>query len=335
MTPRASSSPGPSRRPRPGVRPRLAAAATAAVLAVGVAACGADDTDGGNGASDTAVEAGSLEAAMTVDPGPAPDVRLLEPGAGERRVVTYGPSRAPAVVEITRSGSSRTAVPGTAPRVDDTPEQVLTVEGGSDPDVDGAQRATVTVLDFTSVDEHRSAQFATAPGFTVTWTRGADGVVRQVSLEAPVGATDVARAGVEITAGAVSDTTVVWPREAIGVGARWEVTRRVDDAVAPRRVTTYELTGLEGDVATVEHTTTAPDPSPTLTAPGPDGEGGVALDVDTYEVAGRGELTVDLRSALPVDGRTESSTRAVYVDPDSGARTTHDENSVLEFARAD
>jgi len=40
---------------------------------------------------------------------------------------------------------------------------------------------------------------------------------------------------------------------------------------------------------------------------------------------------VDLRAALPVDGRTESSTRAVYVDPETGQRTTHDEDSVLSF----
>ena len=50
--------------------------------------------------------------------------------------------------------------------------------------------------------------------------------------------------------------------------------------------------------------------------------------------AGSGELTVDLRAALPVGGMTESSTRAVYVDPVSGRRTTYDEDSVLEFRRA-
>ncbi|MGX1768261.1 hypothetical protein ACWIE7_08135, partial [Dietzia sp. NPDC055343] len=69
----------------------------------------------------------------------------------------------------------------------------------------------------------------------------------------------------------------------------------------------------------------------TLTAPAPDGGPGVTLDVETYDITGSGELTVDLRAALPVDGKTESSTRAVYVDPETGQRTTFDENSVLEF----
>ena len=75
-----------------------------------------------------------------------------------------------------------------------------------------------------------AAQFATAAGFTVTWTRSADGTVRELGLAAPVDATDAARAGVEITANAISDATVVFPTEAIGPGARWTVTHQVDDA---------------------------------------------------------------------------------------------------------
>ena len=101
--------------------------------------------------------------------------------------------------------------------------------------------------------------------------------------------------------------------------------------MAPTRVMTYQLVGIEGDLATVRMEITAPDTADTLTAPAPDGGPGVTLDVETYEVAGSGDLTVDLRAALPVDGRTESSTRAVYVDPETGQRTTHDEDSVLSF----
>ena len=101
---------------------------------------------------------------------------------------------------------------------------------------------------------------------------------------------------------------VAWPTEPIGVGARWTVTRAVDDAVAPTRVVTYRLTALDGDVATVSLEMTAPEPAATLDAPAADGGPGVTLAVDAYEVTGSGELTVDLRAALPVEGTTESST---------------------------
>ncbi|MBB1015771.1 hypothetical protein G6012_10700, partial [Dietzia schimae] len=90
-----------------------------------------------------------------------------------------------------------------------------------------------------------------------------------------------------------------------------------------------------GDVATVRSSTTAPDPAGTLAAPAPDGGPGVTLDVESYEVTGSGELMVDLRAPVPVGGTTESSTRAVYVDPDSGRRTTYDEDSVLQFRSVD
>ena len=304
---------------------------------MGAAACA--DSEPEDPAADTtsAAPAGEqeVEPEVSVDPGPAPEIELLDAGGGEQRVLAYGPSREPATVAVTRSATARTEVPGAQARVDDTPEQTLTVEGRSEPDVDGAQRAAVTVSEFTSVDQLRAAQFATAPGFTVTWTRSADGVVRELGLAAPVDATDAARAGVEITANAISDATVVFPTEAIGEGARWTATRQVDDGVAPTRVVTYELVELRGDVATIRMSTTAPDTADTLTAPAPDGGPGVTLDVETYDVAGEGELTVDLRAALPVNGKTESSTRAVYVDPETGQRTTFDEDSVVEFRSLD
>ncbi|KAA0917278.1 hypothetical protein [Dietzia sp. ANT_WB102] len=333
MDPRSTLSPTSFRPARHGGR--FLRAALAAALVAGTAACGGEDATGpaatGDLGSTTSTETQALEPAVTVDPGPAPVVDLIDAGEGERRVLAYAPSRRPAVVAVTRSGSARTAVPGSAPRTDDTPAQTLTVEGRSEPDVDGAQRATVTAREFTSVDELRRAQFATAVGFTVTWTRSADGIVRGVSLAAPSGATDAARAGVEITANAVSDATVAFPTDEIGVGARWTVTRQIDDAVAPTRVVSYELVGLDGDVATVRSRSSAPNPAGALTAPGSDGGPGVTLDVESYEVEGSGELMVDLRAALPVGGTTESSTRAVYVDPDSGRRTTYDEDSVLQF----
>lgn len=313
----------------------LLASAVAASLLIGVAACGGDESADPAAGPAVSADAQELEPEVTVDPGPAPEVALLDAGGGERRVLAYAPSREPAVVEVTMSSTRRTEVPDAQARVDTTPAQTLTLEGRSEPDVDGAQRASVTVREFTSIDELRAAQFATAPGFTVVWTRGADGSVRELGLAAPTGATDAARAGVEITANAVAEATVVFPAESIGEGARWTVTRYVDDAVAPTRVTTYELLSLDGDIATVRSEISAPDPADTLTAPAPDGSTEVTLDVDTYEVSGSGELTVDLRAALPLDGGTESSMRAVYVDPDTGRRTTYVEDSVLQFRSAD
>lgn len=340
MEPRSISAPARPRAVRRGRR--LLAPAVAAALLVGVAACGdSESQDPAAGAGSSAGAAAgadqdqSLEAEVAVDPGPAPEIELLDAGADERRVLTYGPSRESATVEVTQSGSARTEVPGSQARVDETPAQTLTLEGRSEPDVDGAQRASVTVQEFTSTDELRAAQFSTAPGFTVTWTRGPDGIVRELGLAAPVSATDAARAAVEIAANAITDVTVVFPTDEIGEGARWTATHQIDDAVAPTRVVTYELVELDGDVATVRFATSAPDTEDTLTAPAPDGGPGVTLDVENYEITGTGELTVDLRAALPVDGKTESSTQAVYVDPDTGKRTTYDEDSVLEFSNAD
>jgi len=264
-----------------------------------------------------------------MDPGEPPTVRLVDAGRGTGRVLAHLPSRGESEAAVTVSGTRSTSVAGAAPRRDDTPEQTLTLRGESQPDVDGAVRQTVHATGFTSTDDSRSAQFATAAGFGVTWVRAADGTVRSAALEAPGRATDAARAGVETTTADLDAAAVVFPHEPVAAGARWEVTRRVADGVAPTRVDAYELTALDGDVATLRVRTTAPVESRTLRGPAPDGGATVALDVRTYEAGGEATWTVDLRAPLPRSGRSTQTTKAVYVDPGTGTQTTFDSSRTL------
>ena len=324
--------PGSARTARPPLRHRplrlaLASASALAVLTAG--ACSSPGTDDGGDAAAGA----EREPAAQVDPGPAPEVHLVEAGREPTRTLALAAGATPSRTVVTIESGSRTVVAGGRPQDRSTPSQDLTVRGTSDPDVDGAVRSAVTVDSFTSTDERRSAQYSTATGFGLTWLRAADGTVRGETLEAPTGATDAARAGVETAADEVTSGAVVFPHEAVGVGARWEVTRHVDDGVAPTRVTTYRLTALDGDVVTLAVSVRAPGASSTLEAP-TDGGDPVRLDVERYEAGGDGELTVDLRAPLPVRGTVRQTTKAVYADPRTGAKTTFDEHRTLGFRPA-
>ena len=77
-------------------------------LVAGTSACAGDDAadraDGGPGSS-AAEGTDALEPEVTVDPGPAPVVDLIDAGEGERRVLAYAPSREPSVVAITSSAA--------------------------------------------------------------------------------------------------------------------------------------------------------------------------------------------------------------------------------------
>ena len=307
------------------------------------AACGSPTDQPAEDTSGTDPAPVALEPPARLDTGEAPEVRLLDAGGGERRVLSYSPADPAAIggrregrdgVEVSYSRRSSASVAGAEPTRDDTPTQRLSVRTVTEPGVDGAVRSTMTVQGFDSDDELRSRQFATADGFVVNWVRSAAGVVSETTLEAPERATDAARAGVEVTVSELAAAAVVFPADAVGVGARWQVTRTVGDAVARTRVDTYRLTALDGRTATVTVDTGAPIATRRLTSPSPGGGPDITLDVDAYEFDSSGEFVVDLRSALPVSGTTRSRTRAVYSDPTTHSASEFDSETELHLTSA-
>src|SRR5699024_3707044 len=83
VQPRSNRAPDRSRPARRGRR--LLATAVAACLAISAAACG--DSGSEEPATDLAIptDEQTLEPEVTVEPGPAPEIELLDAGSGEHR----------------------------------------------------------------------------------------------------------------------------------------------------------------------------------------------------------------------------------------------------------
>lgn len=302
-----------------------------------LAGCGSRDGGATSGADAGASAPAALEAPVTTDVGAATSVEMLDAGSGERAVRTYGASRGglpPVSVSFDSTGS--VVVGGTEqPQDGALPERTAVVEQEVQPDVDGAQRAQLTYSDLAPATENSGLDelLASGEGFRVTLLRAADGGISSSTLEAPGEARGVARQSVEQMAGALAENAVILPKEPIGEGARWRVTRPADDAVAPERAVTYTLEKIEGDVLTVAVDGSATPTTDTLDLPAEDGGAGVSMHVDAYTSTVRGTLTFSLREALPTDGSVTTSTEARYVG-DGAAATETTATQTLGFGGA-
>lgn len=79
------------------------------------------------------------------------------------------------------------------------------------------------------------------------------GYVKKVDAKIPAGADPTTKGAIEQMKEAVSTGGLIFPAEPVGAGAKWEVKRKVKSQGAnAERTTTYELTALDGDLATVK-----------------------------------------------------------------------------------
>ncbi len=290
----------------------------------------------------------ALDDPVNTDVQGASKVELLSPGSGDLEVRRFvASSRELPKATIGFDESSSVEADGKTQEQDGAlPARTAEVTQSVQPDVDGAQRAEFTFSSLapdakeTGLDE----LLGSAKGFDVTFLRSADGSISASTLQAPTEARGVARQSVEQMAGALAESAVILPSDPIGVGAKWKVTRPVNDAVAPEMTVTYTLTAIDGDALTISVDGDAPATTDTLELPAGDGQGGaqgtdqgtnqgdgsVSMHVDDYSSTVKGELTLSLDSSLPTSGKLENDTTARYLG-DNRAVTTTKATRTLEF----
>lgn len=183
-------------------------------------------------------------------------------------------------------------------------------------------RARAADLDLT--DDIRSAE-----GFLLGWRATDSGKIPSVRLAAPKEATDEGRAIIEEALMKLLSLPVIFPEEPLGVGAAWSVDTRVTGESTLLQTTTYTVTGIDGDAVDLD---VSVQQRPALGALRM--EDGQSLNVLNSNTTSEGRLTVDLRNALPVDGRVSWTTRVVYGGADSDVRVIQDTTTSLAFTES-
>jgi hypothetical protein len=104
----------------------------------------------------------------------------------------------------------------------------------------------------------------------------------------------------------VGAVTVPFPREAVGVGAKWRgvSTLRVS-GINTTQTYDYTLRSRDGNVAVFDFTYTQTAPHQPVTLPGVPKN--AKLTISRYRISGSGSITVDLTQPLPAMGTTHAS----------------------------
>lgn len=156
-------------------------------------------------------------------------------------------------------------------------------------------------------------------------------------LAAPQQAGDEARAIVEQSITKLVSVPVIFPEEAVGVGAQWSVDSRVTGESTMLQTTNYEITEFDGDIVRLDISIEQRPALGALSLEGHAGAEGFAddtLNVTSANTRSSGSLTVDLGKPLPVDGELDYTTRVVYGNDGGEASVVQDSSTRLRFSSA-
>ena len=282
--------------------------ALSALCLGGVTACGQspDRQD-----SDTSVEAA---VAQTL-----PDLRVVtsNPGAEPRQAIAFAEPGA-----TDEQQGDLTVVQSFAQQVGDQQAPVetdpteLTLPFTAKTSADDAGRKTELTLGTPSGSRTTlREEIAAAKGFVATFTGSRSGQWAQASYQAPEAASTGARASIESALGQWLSVPVVFPSEAIGVGAEWTVTVKVNNPSPATRTLTYTLKEHDGNRVSLGVSVEQRPSVTTLSTEGLAGANGAQLTiVDSPTTTEKGDIEVDLTKPLPVAGAVDFTTSTTYGD---------------------
>ena len=241
---------------------------------------------------------------------------VLDEGGGDRRALRY-PAEPPAEqrMSLTLRLAMKMEVPG-------SPIPPVTMPGLRLLfDVQGRRRGDLLQLEFSVTDADLTGAEAAHPTAVASMRKGLAalvGVTGVVSLDdrgMPRGGSFGLPDGLgpELTQFmssaemALRQLAVPLPEQKIGVGAKWQVEQRIDQAgVTVQQRTTYELLAAEGARVQLRVQTVQSAEAQRADLPGL--PSGVTAEVLSLRGAGAGELEVDLRRLVPTSAREEIET---------------------------
>ncbi len=154
------------------------------------------------------------------------------------------------------------------------------------------------------VAEAMKASLNSIKGLTSKGTTSNRGISKETELKVPAGADPQTRQSMEQMKDSMSNMTVGLPEEAIGPGAKWEVSKVVkSQGMTINQTTTFELLSIEGDLLKVKSTIAQQAANQKIQSPAMPG---LNLDLTKMTGAGSGEITFDLTRLLPTLATTKS-----------------------------
>jgi hypothetical protein len=137
-------------------------------------------------------------------------------------------------------------------------------------------------------------------------------LTREATVSAPPGATREIRSGLEEMKDAFTETDLILPEEAIGIGARWQVRQsKITNGLTVNKLVVHELVAVADSVLTIKSTgteTSTKQKAPASLFPG--------LKADQVEYRGSSleDVTLDLTKIMPIKSiQTAKSELVMYI----------------------
>jgi hypothetical protein len=238
-----------------------------------------------------------------------PVVKLVEAGKGERRVLGFqivkGWKEAAVMVmrvEMT-SEAAGIAMPSVKMPASETTLKVEVTDVMANGDftysfefveVKFQEEEGVSPL----VLQRVKSQMDALKGLTGAATVTKRGLVKKVDVKIPETAAPQLRQTIDSTMQSLKSFSTPMPEDAVGLGAKWEVTQLVDaTGLSVTQVTTYEVTDLRDEQLTLKvvvRQTASPQDVKGSNAPS-----GPKISLLSLDLKGSGEMVIDLRRVLP------------------------------------
>jgi hypothetical protein len=124
---------------------------------------------------------------------------------------------------------------------------------------------------------------------------------------------------------------VPFPREAVGVGAKWRgVSSLQVNGINTTQTYDYTLRSREGSVVVFDFTFTQTAPRQRVKLPGVPSS--AKVEISRYRVSGRGSMTVDLAQPLPVEGTSRGGGTQAFKITAQGESGTLTQKLALDVA---
>lgn len=233
----------------------------------------------------------------SVVPQSAPQVRLLSPGAAPQQPLRLrpAPNSKQQVTQRLDVGANSLKLPTIVTKADFT---VTKVESNgdiysqfvyTDADVIEAEGSP------TAVGNSIRQQLRKFIGVTGTIVSNDRGAVKSSQFNVPQQADESTRWVFETLANLFSQASSSFPEEAVGIGAKWQITTNLSIAgINVTQLATYELVNVQGNIATLKvNLQQQAQPQP-IQLPLYQG------DLESYSAKGDGEIQVKLDGTMPI-----------------------------------
>lgn len=261
----------------------------------------------------------------------ATQVKLLDPGAEPRQLLRYHPKAGDTqTITLTLKMALESQLGDTAVPAMKLPPMNMTMQATVKSVAMQGDITYQTLMTDAGVSDDPSvmpqvaaamkAAFPNMKGISGTGTISSRGFVKTAGMKMPPGTDPQTRQVMDQMKEMLSQATLRLPEEAVGTGAKWEVSTPIKaQGMALKQTATYQLVSLDGDRLTAKATISQHAAKQRISIPAMPSQ---KMDLIKMEGQGTGEISLNLAQLFPTQATTEFHSDSAMAGNVNGQKQT-------------